>query len=323
MESVSKLDDSTFALNQGGACYDATANYELVLTDSIRDVSGNPLVASVVGFSTGGAVDTVAPQVAYTIPQRDAQEVDRCSDVVVRFNEAIDPVTVNNVSMYVRRQGGATFSMAGTEQIDDRTFVLSQVPVVGCYDPGTRYELVLTDSIRDVAQNTLVPDVVPFSTGGELDTTPPRVAYTIPADGAVDVSPTADVTVVFNEAMDTNSIVPQSFAVYRITGFGGTPTQVTVGSGSDTSPSTLPTATDLIAATDRRFTFGPVEYSDALPRLGLNLVPGQHYRVVMSASPRDLAGNQICNTSGQCGTAASPVEGATPSYSFEFRVGVE
>lgn len=321
MASVSKLDDSTFALNQGDVCYDATANYELVLTDSIRDVSGNPLVASVVGFSTGGAVDTVAPQVAYTIPQRDAQEVDRCSDVVVRFNEAIDPVTVNNVSMYVRRQGGATFSMAGTEQIDDRTFVLSQFDEGGCYDPGTRYELVLTDSIRDVAQNTLVPDVVPFSTGGELDTTPPRVAYTIPADGAVDVSPTADVTVVFNEAMDTNSIVPQSFAVYRITGFGGTPTQVTVGSGSDTSPSTLPTATDLIAETDRRFTFGPVEYVDALPRLGLNLVPGQHYRVVMSASPRDLAGNQICNTSGQCGTTASPVEGATPSYSFEFRVG--
>lgn len=167
--------------------------------------------------------------------------------------------------------------------------------------------------------------VVPLSVTGSSanDVTPPQVAFTIPADRAVDVSPTANVTVVFNEAMDADSIVPQSFAVYRIDGFGGNPTQVTVGPGSDSTPSTLPTATDLIAETDRRFTFGPVEYGGALPSIGIKLVPGQHYRVVMSASPRDLAGNQICNTGGECGTAASPVEGNTPSYQFEFRVGVQ
>jgi hypothetical protein len=204
--------------------------------------------------------------------------------------------------------------------VDERTFLLNQ-GAMNCYAPGTNYELVLTDSIRDVSDNALAELVVPFSTGGNIDDVPPQVAFTIPADGAVDVSPTANITVVFNEAMDTASIVPESFAVYRITGFGGVPTQDAVGGG--TGPSTLPTATNLIAETDRRFTFGPVEYLSALPAVGITLVPGQHYRVVMSASPRDLAGNQICNTSGQCGTTASPVEGATPSYSFEFRVGVQ
>lgn len=153
------------------------------------------------------------------------------------------------------------------------------------------------------------------------DETAPQVAFTIPADGAVDVSPTANVTVVFNEAMDADSIVPQSFAVYRIDGFDGNPTQIVVGT-TETAPSTLPTTTDLLAEGDRRFTFGPVDYLEVRPA-GVNLVPGQHYRVVMSASPRDLAGNQVCNTSDQCGTAADPVEGSTPSYVFEFRVGVE
>lgn len=303
----------------------AAGTFPVVLT--VTDANGvqvNRNLSMVIDGAAGGGagVDTTPPQLLFSIPASGSTDVDRCSDVVVRFNEAIDPVTVTNVSMFVRRAGGATFSMAGTAPVDERTFILNQ-GFANCYAPGTNYELVLTDSIRDISDNPLAQVVVPFSTGGDIDDVPPQVAFTIPADGAVDVSPTADVTVVFNEAMDTNSIVPQSFAVYRITGFGGTPTQVTVGSGSDTSPSTLPTATDLIAETDRRFTFGPVEYRDALPRLGLNLVPGQHYRVVMSASPRDLAGNQICNTSGQCGTTASPVEGATPSYSFEFRVGVE
>jgi hypothetical protein len=273
------------------------------------------------GAAGGGAgVDTTPPQLLFSIPASGSTDVDRCSDIVVRFNEAIDPVTVTNVSMFVRREGGATFSMAGTAAVDERTFLLNQ-GAMNCYAPGTNYELVLTDSIRDVSDNALAELVVPFSTGGNIDDVPPQVAFTIPADGAVDVSPTANVTVVFNEAMDTASIVPESFAVYRITGFGGVPTQDAVGGG--TGPSTLPTATNLIAETDRRFTFGPVEYLSALPAVGITLVPGQHYRVVMSASPRDLAGNQICNTSGQCGTTASPVEGATPSYSFEFRVGVQ
>ncbi len=303
----------------------ASGTYPVVLI--VTDANGAQAIRNlsmvIDGAVGGGAgVDTTPTQVLFTIPASGSTDVDRCSDIVVRFNEAIDPVTVTNVSMFVRGAGGATFSMAGAAAVDERTFLLNQGSA-NCYAPGTDYELVLSNSIRDISDNALAQVVVPFSTGGEIDDVPPQVAFTIPADGAVDVSPTANVTVVFNEAMDINSIVPQSFAVYRIDGFGGNPTQVTVGSGSDTAPSTLPTATDLIAETDRRFTFGPVEYGDALPRLGINLVPGQHYRVVMSASPRDLAGNQICNTGGQCGTTASPVEGSTPSYSFEFRVGVE
>lgn len=315
--------DSRTGFITGTPTASGTFTVVLSVTDAAGGRSDRNLSMVIDGAVGGGAgVDTTAPQMLFSIPASNSTDVDRCSDIVVRFNEAIDPVTVTNVSMFVRRASGATFSMFGTSVVDERTFLLNQGGD-NCYAPATNYELVLTNSIRDISDNPLAQVVVPFSTGGEVDNVAPKVAFTIPANGAVDVSPTADVTVVFNEAMDTNSIVPQSFAVYRITGFGGTPTQVTVGSGSDTAPSTLPTVTDLIAETDRRFTFGPVEYGDALPRLGINLVPGQHYRVVMSASPRDLAGNQICNTSGQCGTTATPVEGATPSYSFEFRVGVQ
>jgi hypothetical protein len=283
----------------------AAGTFPVVLT--VTDANGvqvNRNLSMVIDGAAGGGagVDTTPPQLLFSIPASGSTDVDRCSDVVVRFNEAIDPVTVTNVSMFVRRAGGATFSMAGTAPVDERTFILNQ-GFANCYAPGTNYELVLTDSIRDISDNPLAQVVVPFSTGGDIDDVPPQVAFTIPADGAVDVSPTADVTVVFNEAMDTNSIVPQSFAVYRITGFGGTPTQVTVGSGSDTSPSTLPTATDLIAETDRRFTFGPVEYSDALPRLGLNLVPARDDRDRRPRAARRRAGAAV-REAGDQGRAA-------------------
>lgn len=301
----------------------ASGTFTVVL--SVTDGAGTRVdrnLSMVIDGAVGGGagVDSTPPQMLFTIPASRSTAVDRCSDIVVRFNEAIDPVTVTNVSMFVRRAGGATFSMSGTSAVDERTFLLNQ-GASNCYAPRADYEFVLTNSIRDISDNSLAQVVVPFSTGGDIDDVAPKVAYTIPADGAVDVSPTANVTVVFNEAMDTDSVVPQSFAVYRITRFGGPTTQAGVSGG--TAPSTLPTATDLISETDRRFTFGPIEYTRVLPAVGLNLVPGQHYRVVMSASPRDLAGNQICNTSGQCGTTANPVEGDTPSYSFEFRVGVE
>ncbi|MBL8465532.1 MAG: Ig-like domain-containing protein [Thauera sp.] len=298
MGGTSQLDDRTFMLNQGGACYDAASNYELVLSSSIRDLAENPMVQEVVPFSTGGQVDNVPPRVAYTIPSSGAI-VDRCSDIVVRFNEAIDPVTVNNVSMFVRRVGGSNFSMGGTSQIDDRTFTLNQG--LSCYDQGTNYELVMTNSIRDLAQNAFVQDVVPFSTGGQVDTVAPQVAYTIPANGAVDVSPTGNVTVVFNEAIDTDTIQPQSFAVYEIDDFKGVIIDV------------LPTDTSLLAETDRRFTLGPDD-----PGSLWSFSIGRYYRVVMSTSPRDLAGNTIESLDPQ---PDNQPDDAPVSLIFEFRVG--
>lgn len=301
-----------------------TGTYTVVV--SVKDADGKTGMRSftLTISNTSSVQDTTPPRVLWSIPQDGAPGIDLCSDLTFRFSEDIDVATVSNASV------GVKDSLTGTpvtgyvvEALDKRTFQLRENILGGCpLQQGKNYRLVISTSVRDIAGNPLAQEyVATFGAGSALDSAAPKVVFTIPADRAVDVSPTANVTVVFSEGMDVNSIAPESFAVYRIDGFGGSPTQTTVG--GKTAPSTLPTVTGLIAETDRRFTFGPVEYSTALPATGLNLVPGQHYRVVMSASPRDLAGNQICNTSGQCGTAANPVEGGTPSYVFEFRVGVQ
>jgi len=306
-------------------------SFVVTVTDAFGRTASKS-VAIEIGGATGGEdpVDTTPPSLVFSIPASGQNNVDRSADIVMRFSEPLDEATMSTASVSVRRAGGNVLENVFelVEKVDDLTYRLAQYDVLGAALPvNTQLELVLSDSIRDLAGNQLAQTVVPFSTGGELDVTPPQVAFTIPGNGAVDVSPTGTITVVFNEAMDMDSIAPQSFAVYRITGFGGemdSVVDVLLADGTTQSISaepTLPTATAVIAESDRRFSFTVEDYLWVRPSAVVSLIPGQHYRVVMSVSPRDMAGNQICSTSGACGTPTAPVEGATPSYSFEFRVG--
>lgn len=174
--------------------------------------------------------------------------------------------------------------------------IVSGTPTV-----GGSFSVALT--LRDADGASLIRVVsITIQAAGGGDVTPPAVSFTIPANGAVDVSPTALITVVFNEAMDPDSIVPGSFAVYRISSFGGT------------IQATLPTAASVIAESDRRFSFTA---DDDLASAN-NFTPGQSYRVVMSTSPRDIAGNQIAALSPQ---PANQPAGAPAGWVFEFRIG--
>lgn len=317
---VTAVDKRTFSIAlTDETCLTANNEHELVLTNSIRDVSGNAFAGTAVPFRTGGSEDTTPPEILFTIPPAGATNVDRFSDIVVRFNEPIDPITVNTSTAYVRTLGGGTVSgvFAGVRVVDNQTFVLQRFETVGGFVPlpaNTAFEFVLTSSIRDLAGNQLAEAVVPFSTGGTTDTTPPEVSYTIPGNAAIDVSPNATLRVAFNEGMDAGSVIPASFAVYELDAVTGDIVDI------------LAAASEVIAESDRQFAFRP---GVALPGEPGNLKSNTRYRVVMSTSPRDLAGNQICSIPeksppdlvAKCGTPTNPVEGSLPSLILEFRTG--
>lgn len=306
--------DGRTGIISGTPSVSGTFNIVVTATDLTGTAISKNLTLEIDGSTGSGGGDTTAPTVVFTIPASGSANVDRCSNIVVRFSEAIDPVTVTTVSMYVRQTGGAVFSMGSTASISATTFELRQIagdfPV--CYSPTTNYQLVLTSSIRDFSGNSLVETVIPFSTGGAVDETPPQVLFTIPSDGQIAVSPSAAVTVVFNEAMDPDSIAPGSFAVYRLLDGFGSPIEAN-----------LPLASEVLRESDRRFTIAPQDPTAPTTVPPSKFLEFRTYRVVLSTSPRDLSGNQICSSAGgDCGTPSEPVEGDDPSHVFEFRVGV-
>lgn len=304
---VTVVDQRTFSIALSeDTCLTANNDHELVLTNSIRDKAGNAFVGAVVPFRTGGSEDTTPPVVVFTIPPAGATNVDRFSDIVVRFNEPMDFVTFNTSTAYVRVQGGGTVSgvFGGVGAVDNQTYVLQRFDIGSVPLPAnTALEFVLTSSIRDLAGNQLAETVTPFTTGGTTDVMPPAVSYTIPADSAIDVSTTAVIRVVFNEAMDASSVIPASFAVYKL-------------NADDDIVSILPTASAIVAESDRQFAFTASDPDVTI--IPTNFVPNTRYRVVMSRSPRDLAGNQIAPAAIQ--PPDQPAE-ALAGHWFEFRTG--
>jgi hypothetical protein len=97
------------------------------------------------------------------------------------------------------------------------------------------------------------------------DVTAPTVSATSPASGATGVSPRANVTATFSEAMKASSIITNTFRLYK------------------TGSTTAITATVTYDAATKRATLDP----------GANLRRGATYRAVVSAGARDLAGNTL------------------------------
>jgi len=79
---------------------------------------------------------------------------------------------------------------------------------------------VQAQGLRDAAGN-LMTQVFhsSFTTGTSVDTTPPQIVLTVPANGAVNVPVNAHYTVQFNKAIDQSSLTSASFFVVdNITG---------------------------------------------------------------------------------------------------------
>jgi hypothetical protein len=72
---------------------------------------------------------------------------------------------------------------------------------------GTTYTATVTTGARDLAGNALASDYVwSFTTGAAVDTTPPTVISTDPADGATGVLTNTTVSATFSEAMNPLTI---------------------------------------------------------------------------------------------------------------------
>lgn len=160
-------------------------------------------------------------------------------------------------------------------------------------------------AFKDVGSGAGVAEVTPV----KLDATPPLLESILPADGAVDVSPDASITVTFSEPLKPATISPNTF-------------QLLAADGSGTVQSTL---------TSRVIGGGKFAVSMTPPAAatGLPLRSNTLYRVIVTRDVTDLTGHPLSSARGFTFTTSdyaeprvlkvlpeNPIPAAT---TFEFR----
>jgi len=193
---------------------------------SLREPVTNGVAARAVTLATNGEVanlgdvvlDDRGPAVVATEPQASASGADPAAQIVVRFDEPIDPASVSAATFDVRVAGAA---VAGVRELRDGGTSIAFVPAAALPDlqnvevavradrVGFEGE-VLEPGVRDLAGLSLAGDfVLDFTTG---DSQPPQLVAVSPADGAAEIDVRAVVRFEFSEPIARGSVAGASLA---------------------------------------------------------------------------------------------------------------
>ena len=160
-------------------------------------------------FETGSLSDFTPPLVAAVSPLNGASSVGTNTEIAIEFSEAMDisTLTRENLEVYEGSEKlSVTISYAGNIVLlkPSRTLVA-----------GTSYTLNVKRTVQDSAGNPMSSDFTSnFTTGGGVDSTPPKVSAIFPSDGSVDIPITQKgVILIFSETLDPVSITKNSIQV--------------------------------------------------------------------------------------------------------------
>lgn len=182
------------------------------ITITASDPSGNTGIDKITIIRSP---DSVSPTVITTIPAIDETEVPIYTNVIARFNESINPISITDTSFtllqifgndQVKVNGAFSVSESGTEvtfnPVDDLEW-------------NRTYVATLTTAITDLSGNPLNEDYVWTFYTGAIDTTPPEVVATIPLANSIDVPPKVSLTIKFSESMYPSSINTDTILLFN------------------------------------------------------------------------------------------------------------
>ena len=260
--------------------------YTATITIGVMDLAGNPLASNYTwSWTTGDAPDTTAPTVTGTIHTNGQTNVPINTKVGVTFSEAMDPLTVTNVTFILNR--GAK-PIKGTITYSNVSAVF--VPASNL-DYNTVYTVTVTTGVKDMAGNAMAaPYTLSWTTGEASDTTAPTVNSTNPTNLATGVATNSAITAVFSEMLDPLTITNVTFTLKQ----GTAPVSGTVSYAGVTA------------------TFTPSS----------SLATSTVYTAIITTVVRDLAGNTLASNfiwSFTTGTqiAQAPISlGATSTFAI-------
>jgi RHS repeat-associated protein len=150
------------------------------------------------------------PYVANVSPENGARAVSPNSSIILSFNEAIDPSTVNSGTLPISVTG-ISGVLSGGYSVDSTGKVLTFSP--GSPFPGnaTVNIQVASNGIADLAGNHLSSAFVSsFATGAATDTSPPQVVSITPNSGTAAVSTNSTVVLAFSESINPATVTASS-----------------------------------------------------------------------------------------------------------------
>jgi parallel beta-helix repeat protein len=164
-----------------------------------RDIAGNNLVQGSTpnpwSFTTVG--DKVPPEIISTSPVNNEVDLPQNVDIVVIFNEAMDPLSLDFAC--TPDPGGWSQTWSNGIMIVTLSHTL--------FDIETTYIFQITIA-KDISGNDLTSGAVPnpwsFTTAGDI--MGPQIISTSPIENEIDVDPSVNIMVTFNEAMDNSSL---------------------------------------------------------------------------------------------------------------------
>ena len=268
-----------------------------IITQPLNWLVAFLLVAFVAGCSGGGngsrIADTTAPTVTSTAPADLAPSIAINTNITATFSEAMNPSTINSTT-FTLKQG--TTPVTGTVTYVGNTAIFHpNINLTG----GLTYTATITTGAKDLAGNALAaPKTWSFITNTTIDTIPPTVSSTLPANGAMGVPLNTSITANFNETIDPSTI---NFSTFTLQKQG--------------------TTTDILGAiTGTSATFKPT----------YNLDPNAVYTATLSTGVKDLAGNALAapytwsfNTGSALAAGPAPVNlGGAGNYVILAKTGI-
>jgi Ice-binding-like/Bacterial Ig-like domain len=237
------------------------ALYTATITTGAQDLSGNAMLADYVwSFTTGATSDIIAPTILSTDPLNEATGVALNKTVTATFSEAMNPLTINNIT-FTLKQG--TAAVPGTVTYSGTTAAFTPLTNLVA---NTIYTATVSTGVQDLAGNALASDYVwSFTTLTVVptDITPPTVISTDPVNAATNVILSKKITATFSEPMNTLTINNTTFLLKQ-----GTTTVLGAVTYSGTTA-----------------TFSPLT----------NLLANTVYTATIKTGAQDIAGNRLAN----------------------------
>ena len=259
----------------------AATPYTLTVS-GFSDVDGNVVQNFTSSFVTGTFTNACCGSVLSITPADGTPNVDPTIPIVVQFDRAVNPLSVNSNAVQVFDISHNSNPIGGSVALSTDGITLTFTPS-SPMPPNSNILVQTGYSLYDLTGFGFNGASAQFTTGSGVSTSP-AVVQVMPADGSTGIGPGAVVTLSFNESLDPSTINPSNFQLFD----GFTNLNAYVSRSSDNRMVTLSTS---------------LPYNSTIT-------------VVVNNGVLDLSGNPIADLfRSSFTTIAQPVSAFTPSIS--------